>query len=176
MRLFVSISPPQECNGRIEAAAAPLKDALGVKVLPPDNWHITLAFIGDVPEAKAQDAIRALSSVSFAPFKVWLSGAGAFPDIRFPRAIWIGGESSGCAALAIEVCSALEKAGIAVDRKKFSIHLTVARSKSAGDIDDFLKKTKEVCEFEARSFYLMESRLLPHGASYRVVKEFQTRL
>ena len=85
----------------------PLKDALGVKVLPPDNWHITLKFLGEVPEEKMKRIEAALSEVSFAPFAVSLSGGGAFPNNDYPRAIWVGGESQECIALAEKVESAL---------------------------------------------------------------------
>jgi 2'-5' RNA ligase len=186
MRLFVALMPPKEALSKMADAAAPLKDALGVKLLPPDNWHLTLKFIGYSDEAKEKEIAAALSSVEFPPFTVRLFGAGAYPSKDYPRAIWIGGESHGATELAGRIEDALEGVGIPREGKKFSTHITVARSKSAGDIEDFLKKNgamepagvapHEICSFEARSFSLVESKLLPQGSSYKVLREYVTKL
>ena len=170
MRLFVAIIVPAKLHPAMESAAGHLRDCMGVRLLPPADWHITLRFIGDADEETAKKIADALSSVRFAPFPVHLFGAGAYPNTSFPRAIFIGGESAGAAALSAEVERAF--APFHLQSEKFSVHVTVARSKGAGDIDAFLKNTGEVGSFEARSFVLMKSRLLPQGASYEVVKEY----
>jgi len=108
--------------------------------------------------------------VLFAPFTVRLSGAGAYPSEHFPRAIFIGGESKGAEALAAEIERVLSPFGL--KKEKFSVHLTVARSKGAGDIEEFVRNVGDVGEFEVRSFCLMKSRLLPQGASYEVLREY----
>ncbi|MCX6770953.1 MAG: RNA 2',3'-cyclic phosphodiesterase [Candidatus Micrarchaeota archaeon] len=169
MRLFVAIKVPPGLHPQIAQAAGHLRDCMGVKVLPPENWHLTLRFIGDVDEPTAKRIGDALAQVRFAPFKVRLSGAGAYPSAHFPRAIFIAGESEGAVALAAKVEDALAPFGL--QKEKFSVHVTVARSKGAGDIDAFLKNTGEVGEFGVRSFVLMDSRLLPGGAAYEVLKE-----
>jgi len=146
---------------------------MGVRALLPGDWHLTLRFIGDIGEAKAKEIERALSVVHFAPFTVHLRGAGAYPDAHFPRAIWIGGESQGAERLAAEIGKALLPFSLQPER--FSVHVTVARSKGAGDIEDFLKQTGEVGGFEARSFVLMKSSLLPQGAVYEVLREYRAQ-
>ncbi len=174
MRLFVAIRAPKGLLNAIEEASSPLDGALGVRLLPKENLHITLIFIGEADKNKAKKVEQALSKVKFSPFTVSLSGAGAYPNTRFPRAIWIGGESKGAHELAAKVENALK--GICQKKGKFSVHLTVARSpKSAGDIEGFLKNTGEVGEFEVFSFLLMKSTLLPTGASYQVLREFAAK-
>ena len=170
MRLFVAIPVPASIHPAISRAAEPLRDCMGVRTLPPGNYHMTLRFIGDVDEEKAKQIGEALASVRFSPFTVRLSGAGAYPNVHFSRAIYIGGESKGAEALAAKVEEALLPFGF--QEEKFSVHLTVARSRGAGDIDDFLKKTGEVGSFEASSFALMKSTLLPGGAAYDVLREY----
>jgi len=170
IRLFVAILVPSSEHPAILRAAEPLHDCMGVRTLPPDNYHMTLRFIGDADEEKAKKIGEALESVRFAPFTVALRGAGAYPNVQFPRAIYIGGESAGAQKLAAEIEHALSSFGF--QKEKFSVHLTVARSKGAGDIDDFLKKTGEVCSFEVKSFALMKSRLMAHAASYEVLREY----
>ena len=170
MRLFAGIPLPKEALAPVQAASLPLKDALGVRMVAPENLHITLCFIGEAGEEKAEEAARALSQVRFPPFQVYLSGAGAFPNRHFPRAIWIGGRSEGAEKLAASVCGALSF--LPLKREKFSAHLTVARSNSAGDIEDFLQKTGEVCSFTVSSFVLVRSKLTPVGPVYETIKEY----
>ena len=143
---------------------------MGVRLLPPEDWHLTLRFIGDADEARAKQIGDALAAVKFAPFGVHLSGAGAYPGTDFPRAIFVGGESPGAAKLAAEIEKALAPFGLKQER--FSVHITVARSKGAGDIEAFLKNTIDAGSFEAESFALMVSRQLPRGAVYEVLREY----
>ena len=170
MRLFAAIPVPPELHASIAAAAEPLRDCLGVKLLPPGHYHLTLRFIGEAGGQGADGIAQALSGVKFSPFPVRLFGAGAYPNTHFPRAIFIGGESKGAENLAADVEKALLPFGLRSER--FSVHVTVARSKGAGDIHEFLQKTREVGQFEARSFALMKSRLLPQGSSYEVLREY----
>ena len=174
MRLFVGLKVPSIAYPAIEKASAPLVDALGVKTLPPDNWHFTLKFIGDVEDTAIVKRIeQALSSVRFSPFEMLLIGSGAFPDPDRPRAIWIGGKSPGCVDLATKVAEALSF--LALPHEHFTMHLTVARApKSIADIEDFLvlNKGNEICSFTADRFQLIKSKLTPVGAIYEVIKEY----
>ena len=170
MRLFTGIMLPAEALPAVQKASVPLDGSLGVKMVEPGNLHLTLKFLGNIGDAQAAKISDALSSIRLSPFQVSLSGAGAFPNRHFPRAIWIGGKSEGAEKLAASVEEALSF--LRLPSEKFTVHRTVARSKSAGDIDDFLQKTGEVCSFEARSFCLVKSRLTPAGPAYEVIKEY----
>jgi len=177
MRLFVGLQLPSATYPAIEKASAPLVDALGVKMLPQDNWHLTLKFIGDVEDEKrVKEIADALDFVKFSPFEILLIGSGAFPDPDRPRAIWIGGKSIGCVDLATKIAEALSF--LKLPHEHFTMHLTVARApKSIADIEDFLvmNKNKEVCSFTADRFQLMKSKLTPVGAIYEVLKEYEAQ-
>ena len=62
------------------------------------NWvktqqmHLTLKFLGDVPDTETPDICRVVAGVArqFEPFEITLRGAGAFPTNEHPRTIWIG--------------------------------------------------------------------------------------
>ncbi|MFA6214584.1 MAG: RNA 2',3'-cyclic phosphodiesterase [Candidatus Micrarchaeia archaeon] len=170
MRLFAAIQVPSSLHPAISRAAEPLRDCMGVRLVAPGSWHLTLCFLGDCGEEKAKAAAEALAAVRFEPFGVRLSGAGAYPNVHFPRAVFIGGESPGAAALAEKVRAALSPLG--AKDEKFSVHVTVARSKGAGDIDAFLKGAGEVGSFEAKSFVLMKSTLMAHEARHEVLREY----
>ena len=96
------------------------------RYVPLSNLHVTLAFIG---ETDAPGAVKeALSHVSLQPFELSLSGMGHFRDL-----LWVGMEESPrLQAAAQAVRDALDQAGIAYDRKKFSPHITVVR-RASGD-------------------------------------------
>lgn len=177
MRLFAGLKVPDGARGAIQAASAPLVDALGVRMVPPENWHLTLKFIGDVQDDAVVKRIGdALSSVEFSPFEVLLMGAGAFPNPHSPNAIWIGGKSPGCVDLVTKISEALSF--LKLPHERFSIHVTVARApKRIADIEDFLVKNREgtVCSFAADRFQLMKSRLTPVGAVYEVLREYSAQ-
>jgi len=173
MRLFVGMTLPASALPTIRQASAPLVDALGIKMVAPENLHLTLKFIGDADEGTAKRIEEALGAVNFQKFSVLLSGAGAFPNEHFPRAIWIGGKSDGAEKLAARIEGALSF--LPLKKEKFAVHLTVARApKSVGDIEDFLVKNreKEICTFTVSSFRLIKSRLTPVGPIYEVIKEY----
>jgi len=170
MRIFIAIKVPPALHPQIAQAASHLHERMGVRPIEPGNWHLTLRFIGDADEGMASKIGDALSSVKFSPFSVHLFGAGAYPNTHFPRAIFIGGESEGAKKLAAGIETAL--APFNLQAEKFSVHVTVARSKGAGDIEDFVKHTGEVGSFEARSFVLMKSTLMAHQAAYEVLREY----
>jgi len=171
MRIFAAIRVPPGLHPSISQAAQRLHGSMGVRILTPDNWHMTLRFIGDADGEKTKQISGALAQVRFSPFSVHLFGAGAYPSLDFPRAIYIAGKSDGAVELAAKIEEALLPFNL--QKEKFSVHMTVARSKGAGDIEDFLKNTGEVGQFEARSFVLMKSSLLPQGAAYEVLREYR---
>ena len=88
---------------------------------PEENLHLTLAFIGEVPDT--EPVMAALSAVSFTPFELCLEGLGCFGDL------WWAGmrQSDPLAALSRRVRRALAEGGIPFDRKRFSPHVTLLR-------------------------------------------------
>lgn len=126
MRLFVAVRPPAEALGHAAAAVAVVRAAQdGPRWVPPERWHLTLAFYGELPDrevAKVVDRLdRRLGDV--ADLALALTGAGAFSR----RAVWLGvtGDVAPLRALARMV---------ARDRgRPYRPHLTVARLR--GDTD-----------------------------------------
>ena len=125
MRLFIAIELSDEMKKSIGGTLHALKQK-GVKgsYVPLQNLHLTLAFIGEVEDARAVK--DALAGISFKPFKLSLSEMGSFGDL-----LWVGMKGNqGLAALAKSVRDALDAAGIDYDRKKFVPHITIIRKAS----------------------------------------------
>lgn len=93
MRLFAGVFPPAEARGHLEAQLVPIRARSGLRRWqPPERWHITVAFLGDVePEriAGIEAGVSAACAAS-SPLRVRLTGAGSFGTGRGSGALWIG--------------------------------------------------------------------------------------
>ena len=125
MRLFVAICMSDGMKDALLDAQNALYDR-GVRgrFTPEENMHLTLAFIGDYPEAGP--VLEALSGLAFSPFELTLEGLGCFGDL------WWAGlkDSAALEALARKVRRTLAEQGIPFDRKRFSPHVTLLRRAS----------------------------------------------
>lgn len=175
MRTFVAVFPPPEIREEILAAARllPLRDR--VRWVKPENFHLTLTFLGDVQEENLNGVYAALGKVCahHAPFDIELSGLGAFPSARRAQILWVGvGEGSGqLRSLAGDLGTALASLGFESESRPYMPHLTLgrirgrpARLELPSDIDGF--------EFGADSIELVKSSLDPEGANYKVLGTF----
>lgn len=127
MRCFVALLPGQE--SRPALAALLDRAAQGhpqARAVHPADLHLTLAFIGDLPETRARALAAALAQRPAPQAPPWqLDHLGAF---QHARVLWAGGpHHPGLDALAAEVRTWLDAAGVAYDRKRFVPHVTLLR-------------------------------------------------
>ena len=123
MRLFVALEPSPGFRAALSEVKGKLRKA-GVtgKYRVDAGLHLTLAFIGEWPEAA--EVLEALPAVN-EPFSITLSYLGIFPGANV---LWTGIEpSEELEQLAAQVRKNLEDAGIPFDRKAFKAHITLAR-------------------------------------------------
>jgi 2'-5' RNA ligase len=136
VRLFVAVTPPAEVlddlDAAVTAARAGRGDRRDLRWTGPEDWHVTLAFLGEVPGPVAERLAPQLEQAAAGaePFPLALAGAGAFPAPVRARVLWcgLGGDRSALAALAAAVAAATTRAGAAPpdDGRPFSPHLTLA--------------------------------------------------
>lgn len=122
MRLFIAVQLSEEMRASLIESMHALKK-LGVKgrYVPGRNLHLTLAFLGECPDASPAKAV--LDGLKYKPFRLSLSQPGTFGDL-----LWIGLKGNqGLSALVRDLRAALDKAGIEYDRKAFQPHITVVR-------------------------------------------------
>lgn len=94
------------------------------KNTPPENMHLTLAFIGEYDDPERVKEI--VESIEIRPFEMTLKGIGAFKDLW-----WAGTENSApLMAISRRLRRALAEADIPFDKKKFSPHITIIRRAS----------------------------------------------
>lgn len=129
IRLFVALDLPPSLRTQLSYLAGGLP---GARWTPPENYHVTLRFIGEVPPYQAEEADAALSALRAPGFELTLAGMGTFA--RGGRggkatALWAGVERTPALDhLQSKVETALQRAGFEPERRRFSPHVTLART------------------------------------------------
>lgn len=129
--------PPAEAVADLVARLPALP--AGWRVAPPERWHLTLAFLGEVPEGRVEDLSARVgrAAARTAPIGLRLAGGGSFGQ----RVLWVGlaGERPALVRLAERVSAAARRTGVEVETRRFRPHLTVARTRvTAGAPDQWL--------------------------------------
>lgn len=108
-----------------------------VKWVDTANMHLTLKFLGDVPESEIHAVCGAATKAAapLAPFEISALGAGAFPNTRLPRTLWIGIDRGAdeLRKLQKSLDRSLRELGFPKERRQFHPHLTVGRLRQGGD-------------------------------------------
>jgi 2'-5' RNA ligase len=187
MRLFVALDIDEAIQQRLDDYIRTLLPRFpGVRFVRSSNYHITLKFLGEVPQAEA--VRERLRQVHLPAFELSVRGVGFCPDARAPRIFWAGIESPALPALARSVGQSLDGLGFAQE-SEFHPHLTLARNGSGrpravrGERPPqaFAQLARHVAsspapEFgtmTAREFFLYESRLSSSGALYCKLEGFE---
>jgi len=176
MRLFIAIELPDD----LKAALGGLRvDVPGARWVPPEQLHLTLAFLGEVEEKTAGELGERLALIHTPPFQLCFSGTGCFPNRHRPRVLWAGLEPHPLLMnLAAGVHGAVLACSIPQEERPFSPHITLARLKfpAAREVDAFLNMPQKLKlpPFPVREITLFQSRLTPHGAVHIPVRTFPT--
>jgi 2'-5' RNA ligase len=126
IRLFVALALP----GPVKAQLAMLAGGgiPGARWVPPENYHLTLRFIGEVQSWRAQEVDDALANIRARPFPLSLRGVGIFEKAGRIGALWVGVEKTDqLAFLQAKVETALQRIGLEPERKRFAPHVSLAR-------------------------------------------------
>ncbi len=142
-----------------------------------EQFHLSLRFIGEVPEIVFSDIADSLSKIKGKPFSLSLSQVGTFPSSKSPRVLWTGvDKNEELMRLQKKIESQLNRLGVKGDKRKFTPHITLGRIKTdkPGRIGNFLvlNNLYKSQAFEVESFQLFSSVLTPKGAIYRVETEY----
>src|SRR5579862_6098220 len=178
MRAFIAIDIPVEIQHAVEEAQAELKKTTfwaKVSWTKIANLHLTLQFLGNVKEDAVDPLKSALQAVaaSYQAFDVTIQGAGAFPDEKRPRVVWVGcdDEAGHLKSLAQAVRGATISLGFPAEEHEFSAHLTLGRIRSPRPDDALTRavsslKSNNFGTLRVTAFHLYESRLHPEGSVY----------
>jgi len=140
--------------------------------------HLTLRFLGEIPQTTVELVKEAMQGLRFSPFEAEFSGLGAFPSPSRMNVIWVG-MTHGQEQLN-EIFRQLEpklrQIGLSPDDKGFSPHLTIARVKSAVNraaLADYVTSMREqdFGKMPVRAVRLKRSTLTPKGPIYTTIHE-----
>ncbi len=180
MRAFIAVDIDKpEIVSRLRLLEEELQQLkVKMKLVEPENFHITLRFLGEIPDFTVSDIrSRVLPSLRFRPFVVKLSGFGAFPSATNARVLWVG-ISEGfdqLKSIRDQLDSLLRQAGIRFEEEEFSPHITLARLKERGGaaVAKFIMdhSSYEIGEMIVNSVRLKKSTLTPRGPIYETIAE-----
>ncbi|MCD6342487.1 MAG: RNA 2',3'-cyclic phosphodiesterase [Spirochaetaceae bacterium] len=177
MRTFLAVTPPIELARELFKSRVPLRNAWsGVRWVKPENFHITLIFLGEQDEALVKKIRKAVSMalVGIKDFEIILNGAGSFGPVSRPK-VFIERVEKGREELEIlrsAICYRLESPADC-EQGRYRPHLTLGRSRrrglkgpAGGGLLPPEVKTENLRTFPAGEVILYQSILQPEGVQY----------
>jgi RNA 2',3'-cyclic 3'-phosphodiesterase len=175
MRLFIAIELDNKTKDRISSLQEKLKE-FDSKLVEKENLHMTLKFLGTVPDSDIPQVVQKLSNIKAKQFKIIINKTGVFPNEDEPRVTWIGGDfNEELENLKKTINKALP--GFRVENHES--HITLARIRSLepeeydklydvlNAIDD--EVAAQPIEFDVKGFTLFQSTLTKNGPIYEKI-------
>lgn len=167
MRCFIGIP----LTGQVRKELVLLQKKLGkakthMKIVEPENLHITMKFLGETDEKKLEKTKNVLKGLNDSVFEIKFTHLGAFPSKSYIRVLWAGIGKGKEKLKSIHDKIAYEKA--------YEPHVTLARLKSRPD-DMIMKTIEEKLDLNMTvdRVQLIESVLSPTGPKYSKVFEVE---
>jgi 2'-5' RNA ligase len=176
VRAFFAVELPAALRSalavRVGTAALKAPDApADVRWLDGEQYHVTLKFLGEIPERRVPELLRAAARklARSEPFRAQLGGFGAFPDARAARVAWVGvgAGSAALARLAHKLDAAAQVLEVPRERRPFHAHITIGRLAQPAPLALAQLGEPLEGEFEVGEVVLFESQLGAHGSRYR---------
>jgi 2'-5' RNA ligase len=133
MRLFVALDLPWGLRQRLASLAG--LGIPGARWVAPENYHLTLRFIGEAPRYLAEEIDHALAALKARDFALTLTGVGTFAKGGRATALWVGTERNpSLDHLRGKIETALQRVGLEPERRRFNPHVTLARLDNAAEV------------------------------------------
>ena len=177
-RGFISVDI--ENNEMVDSLQAGLRNTgAHLKLVDLTNIHITLKFLCNTSEALVPRIKNIMEEgvANMAPFELELKGVGAFPNMNRMQVLWVGARGAeSLVDLASYLEDELHELGFKKEKRRFSPHITLARVRSARNLDSVRGVLGEHAEeiFGVQTvdrIRLKKSDLRPSGPIYTVVEE-----
>jgi 2'-5' RNA ligase len=165
LRLFFALWPDPATQAAIAAVASEVAGEAKGRAVAVDNIHLTLAFLGAQPAARARDLCALAAAIEIAPFQLALDEIGCF---RKTGITWLGAGAAPPELVALHtgLARALDGVGIALDARPFAPHLTLVRRASA----PVRRVLTQPIRWSVASFALVSSETLREGPRYHLLE------
>ena len=139
-RMFVAVVPPPEAVEDLDDFLSVRRGAAAFRWTPPEQWHLTLAFMEDVPDRALDELVDrlAVAAARRQSFPSRVAGGGAFPHPDRAKVLWAGLDGD-FDALSRGARSAANSAGAPVDGQRFRAHLTLARLGAPANVSRWVR-------------------------------------
>ena len=181
MRTFVAVKLDPNIKENLIGIVRYFKEiSSGVKWVRPEAMHVTLKFLGNIEEQKADRITTVMDRISrnHGSFQMACIGVGTFPQqSRNPKVIWAGlSEYEPLKTIQSELEAELEKIGFPKERRSFHPHMTLGRIKKSPGLHMLLPEIEKVKQKDfgitkVDQITLFKSTLTPSGAVYDILHE-----
>jgi 2'-5' RNA ligase len=185
MRAFIYINPDESSKNKIYIIQNEIKHLLdyntinSIKWEEKDKFHLTLFFLGDITDRRAEIIIEALNHINndkiYKEIIFQSKLINAFPSLKNPRVLFVELENADNQInhLYKDIIGVLAKCGFEPD-KKFHAHITLGRVRRDRKVklNNIEEKIFPDFQFIAKDFYLMESKMDRTGSTYKIIRRF----
>jgi 2'-5' RNA ligase len=173
-RLFTGLEIPNDIAFELNLLQG---GVWGARWVEPQDYHITLRFIGDIDEGLAREIRMTLENIEAQGFVIKLKGVGAFGGSD-PHTIYAGvAESGEIRRLQAQIERHLQMLGLPADGRKFTPHVTLARLRAPNlaNVQEFLARQSLFSSrpFQIGRFVLYSARPSRGGGPYGVVEAYE---
>ena len=185
--MFIAIPIPEPVRGEIILVQKELQSLAprgAVRWTRPDQFHLTLQFLGDVPVAGLETLKESVNAVcrSARPLQLRAEGVGFFPNPHSPRVVWVGIDDQAGRLVDLQkwIETAVRPFAAEPGEKNFSGHVTLGRLKNlkptearklAAHVQTV--KSRTFGEWTAHEIEIIRSELSPSGARHTTLAAFR---
>jgi 2'-5' RNA ligase len=174
-RVFVAVPLPAEVRLALDDRLQ--KHTLPGKVAPPENWHFTLRFLGNIEEVTYQRFVAELDTSHLGPrFRVALGRLGAFPNPKRATVLWVGVSQGGdeLSELALTADEAAQAAGLPPEERPFRAHLSLSRIRPQVDVSNLIATFGDTgIGWRCETMVVYQSHLGTGGARYEPLETYE---
>lgn len=176
-RVFVAVPLPAEVRLALDEKLG--RHMIPGQVAPPENWHLTLRFLGDVDEVTYQRIVAELDSADLGQrFRVGLGGLGAFPNPKRATVLWVGVAHGvdELSELALTTEEAAQTVGLPPEERPFRPHLSLSRIRPPVDVSRLIGSFGDTgIGWRCETMVVYRSHLGSGGARYEPLEIFNLR-
>jgi RNA 2',3'-cyclic 3'-phosphodiesterase len=148
------------------------------RLVDPEDWHVTLRFLGRIDQVTCERFVHGLSAVAgVAPFRITLDRLGAFPNPRKASVVWlgIGRGVDGLSTLNEVAEEAAVSAGLDAEDRPFQPHLTLSRVRPPADVTGLIGGDVGLA-WNCDRVVVFESSPGTPGPRYRALETFRLEI